>query len=84
MIEIAQQKESQVSGLPVFLAGVTLGALTALVLGHEDGRQMVEKVIDKLKDTVEDVIEEEKMKKQEPAEPLTFRTPTGMMWRIDR
>lgn len=84
MIEISQQPQNQVSGLPVFLAGITLGALTALVLGHEEGRQMVEKVIDKLKDTVEDVIEEEKLKTQEPAEPLTFRTPTGMMWRVDQ
>lgn len=84
MMEVVEKQNHQSTGLPVFIAGIALGAAASAILGHEEGRKLVEKTIEKLKDATEEYLAEEEKRRETPPEPITFHTPgLGPIWRMD-
>lgn len=84
MMEVVEKQNNSNTGLPIFLGGIALGAAVAAVLGHEEGRKVVEKAIEKLKDATEEYLAEVEKKQETPPESVTFHTPgLGPIWRVD-
>ncbi len=77
MIEVREGQHS--SAAPIFLAGLALGAITAIILGNDEAKKMVEKVAHKIEDSLEEFIDEKRLEAEKEAErqaePITFRTP---------